>query len=101
MIPGSQDQGFWDMCFRKLYFLSHAPDAAEICVETEAGDLTVHDGRLWHRVAQSSHVGAPSLRRSMYLPYLTGPFEPKSDESTTPAYHRIGEWLRGGAPKRA
>jgi phytanoyl-CoA hydroxylase len=101
LIPGSQDQGFWSMCFRKLYFLSHAPDPAEICVETEAGDLTVHDGRLWHRVAQSEHVGRPSLRRSMYLPYLTGPYEPKSDDSTTPAYHRIGEWLRGSAPKRA
>ena len=101
LIPGSQNQGFWDMCFRKLYFLSHAPDPAEICVETTAGDLTVHDGRLWHRVAQSEHVGTPSLRRSMYLPYLTGPFEPKSDESPTPAYHRIGEWLRGRVLKRA
>jgi hypothetical protein len=31
----------------------------------------------------------------MYLPYLTGPYEPKSDDSPTPAYHRLGEWLRG------
>jgi hypothetical protein len=32
----------------------------------------------------------------MYLPYLTGPFEPKGDDSPTPAYHKVAEWLRGG-----
>ncbi len=95
LIPGSHRQGFWSMCFRKAYFVSHAPDPAEVCVETMPGDLTVHDGRLWHRVAQSPHTGLASLRRSMYLPYLTGPYEPKSDESPTPAYHRVAEWLRG------
>jgi phytanoyl-CoA hydroxylase len=95
LIPGSHRQGFWSMCFRKAYFVSHAPDPTEVCVETMPGDLTVHDGRLWHRVAQSPHTGLASLRRSMYLPYLTGPYEPKSDDSPTPAYHRVAEWLRG------
>jgi phytanoyl-CoA hydroxylase len=94
LIPGSHNQGFFSMCFRKAYFVSHKPDPAEVCVETEAGDLTVHDGRLWHRVARSTLSGAASLRRSMYLPYLTGPYEPKSDDSATPAYHKVGEWLR-------
>jgi ectoine hydroxylase-related dioxygenase (phytanoyl-CoA dioxygenase family) len=95
LIPGSHTQGFFSMCFRKAYFVSHRPDPAELCVETESGDLTVHDGRLWHRVARSTLTGAASLRRSMYLPYLTGPYEPKSEDSPTPAYHRVGEWLRG------
>jgi phytanoyl-CoA hydroxylase len=95
LIPGSHGQGFWSMCFRKPYFVSHGDDPAEVCVETEPGDLTVHDGRLWHRVARSQHTGLASLRRSMYLPYLTGPYEPKSEDSPTPAYHRVGEWLRG------
>jgi hypothetical protein len=95
LIPGSHEQGFWSMCFRKVYFVSHAEDPAEICVETEPGDLTVHDGRLWHRVARSSLEGPASLRRSMYLPYLTGPYEPKSEDSPTPLYHRVGEWMRG------
>lgn len=94
LIPGSHTQGFWDMCFRKVYFVSHGEDPAEVCVETEAGDLTVHDGRLWHRVAQSQHQGAASLRRSMYFPFLTGPYEPKSEESATPAYHKLGAMLR-------
>ena len=95
LIPGSHRQGFLSMCFRKPYFVWHRPDPAEHCVETEPGDLTVHDGRLWHRVARSTLSGADSLRRSMYLPYLTGPYEPKSEDSPTPAYHRVGEWLRG------
>jgi phytanoyl-CoA hydroxylase len=95
LIPGSHRQGFWSMCFRKPYFVWHRADPTELCVETWPGDLTVHDGRLWHRVARSSHTGAASLRRSMYLPYLTGPYEPKSEDSPTPAYHRVAEWLRG------
>ena len=94
LIPGSHRQGFRDMCFRKLYFLDHRDDDEEIVVETEAGDLTVHDGRLWHRVAQSSRTGPASLRRSMYIPYLTGPYEPKSDNSRTPPYHFAGMALR-------
>lgn len=94
LIPGSHRQGFLSMCFRKPYFVWHRPDPAEHCVETEPGDLTVHDGRLWHRVAGSTLTGAASLRRSMYLPYLTGPYEPKDDDSPTPAYHKLGEWLR-------
>jgi phytanoyl-CoA dioxygenase PhyH len=95
LIPGSHLQGFWSMCFRKPYFVSHGDDREEIAVETEPGDLTVHDGRLWHRVKRSQYEGAASLRRSMYLPYLTGPYEPKSDASPTPFYHRLGEWMRG------
>jgi hypothetical protein len=95
LIPGSHEQGFWSMCFRKTYFVSHGEDPEELCVETEPGDLTVHDGRLWHRVARSQLEGAASLRRSMYLPYLTGPYEPKNDDSPTPLYHRLGEWMRG------
>jgi hypothetical protein len=94
ILPGSHTQGFWSMAFRKPYFVWHRPDPREICVETQPGDLTVHDGRLWHRVAQSERVGPASLRRSMYVPYLTGPYEPKSDASGTPAYHTVGRWLR-------
>ena len=94
LIPGTHRQGFLSMCFRKLYFLSHGPDPDEVCVETEPGDLTVHDGRLWHRVAASPHVGWRSLRRSMYVPYQTGPYEPKTDASPMPFYHRVGQWFR-------
>lgn len=97
LIPGSHLQGFASMCLRKPYFVSHRPDPDEFVVETQPGDLTVHDGRLWHRVARSQRTGAASLRRSMYVPYLTGPYEPKGEHSKTPAYHHLGRlqrWLR-------
>jgi phytanoyl-CoA hydroxylase len=101
LIPGSHRQGFWSMCFRKAYFVSHAPDPAERCVETRSGDLTVHDGRLWHRVARSTRTGAASLRRSMYVPYLTGPYEPKQEHSPTPGYHKLGAALRRWKARQA
>ncbi len=90
LIPGTHRQGFLAMCFRKLYFISHGADSEEICVSTRAGDLTVHDGRLWHRVQRSKQVGEASLRRTMYVPFLTGPFEPKDEGSPTPGYHYLG-----------
>jgi phytanoyl-CoA hydroxylase len=94
LIPGSHRQGFLSMCFRKPYFVSHAADPNEVAVETEPGDLTVHDGRLWHRVALSTRTGQSSLRRSMYVPYLTGSYEPKGDGSATPLYHSFARALR-------
>lgn len=94
LLPGTHRQGFLSMCFRKPYFVWHRPDPRELVVETKPGDLTVHDGRLWHRVAQSERTGPASLRRSMYVPYLTGPYEPKTEESRTPAYHRLGAAIR-------
>ena len=96
LIPGSHEQGFLSMAFRKLYFLSHAPDPKEVAVETEPGDLTVHDGRLWHRAGVRIH-GERSLRRSMYVPYLTDAYEPKSEASRTPLYHHPGERSGGSS----
>ena len=101
LLPGSHRQGFLSMCFRKPYFFWHRADPKEVCVETQAGDLTVHDGRLWHRVAQSTRTGPASLRRSVYVPYLTGPYEPKTEESATPAYHFLGRAIRALKRKRA
>lgn len=94
ILPGTHDQGFLSMLLKKPYFVSHGDDKNEVCVETDPGDLTIHDGRLWHRVAQSTFTGEQSLRRSMYVPYLTGPYEPKSDESSTPPYHHVGRAIR-------
>lgn len=88
-LPGSHHQGLWSMAFRKLYFLDHREDPGEVMLEARAGDLTVHDGRLWHRVAQATATGAASQRRTMYVPYLKGPFEPKHEGSPTPFYHRL------------
>jgi phytanoyl-CoA hydroxylase len=94
LIPCSHTQGLWDMMFRKWYFISHNTDANELVVETQPGDLTVHDGRLWHRVAESGKSGWPSLRRSMYVPYQTGPHEPKTEDSPTQGYQRLAQLQR-------
>jgi phytanoyl-CoA hydroxylase len=94
LLPGTHTQGFLSMCFRKRYFVEHTPDPDEIAIETEPGDLTIHDGRLWHRVQLSPHTGARSLRRTMYVPYLTDAYQPKDDHSPTPLYHRIGQLIR-------
>ena len=94
LLPGTHHQGFFKMCFHKLYFIDHKPDPNEVTVETRAGDLTIHDGRLWHRVQQSPHTGAASVRRSMYVPYLTDDFEPKHESSKTPFYHHLGALAR-------
>lgn len=97
LIPGTHTQGFFKMCFHKGYFWDHRPDPREVAVETLPGDLTVHDGRLWHRVQGSPHMGWESLRRSIYVPYQTGPHETKTDDSFTPAYHYVGmasRWFR-------
>lgn len=94
LLPGTHNQGFLSMCFRKPYFVYHRPDKKEIAVETRAGDLTLHDGRLWHRVQQSPHMGEESFRRTMYIPFLTDTYQPKEESSTTPFYHKLGMLVR-------
>jgi ectoine hydroxylase-related dioxygenase (phytanoyl-CoA dioxygenase family) len=89
LIPGSHKQGLLRMMFGKAYFLDNRPDPREICLEAKAGDLTVHDGRLWHRVARSPLTGEASRRRVMYVPIINGPYEPKHDQSPVPIYHRL------------
>jgi phytanoyl-CoA hydroxylase len=89
LIPGTHEQGFLSMAFRKPYFVSHGADPNEIAVETWPGDLTLHDGRLWHRVQASPKTGLESYRCSMYVPYLTHAYDPKDENSKTPLYTRI------------
>ena len=89
LIPGTHEQGLFKMAFGKLYFLDNRPDPREICVEAKAGDLTIHDGRLWHRVARATVTGEASRRRIMYVPLIVGPYEPKDESSPTPLYHRL------------
>ena len=89
LIPFSQNQGLFSMITRKAYFLDHRPDPEEFVVEAEAGDLTIHDGRIWHRVAQATATGDASQRRVMYLPLMSGPLKLKDESSPTPFYFRL------------
>lgn len=89
IIPGTHKQSIYQMLFRKKYFLDNKADSEEIAVIPEAGDLTVHDGRLWHRVAQSSVRGEESRRRVIYIPIIAGKYQPKNEDSPTAFYQRF------------
>lgn len=89
LIPHSHNQKLWPLLTRKRYFLDHAPDPEEYAVEAEAGDLTIHDGRIWHRVAQATATGQASQRRVMYLPLMNGPEKLKDENSPTPLYLKL------------
>ena len=89
VIPGTHRQGLGKMLFRKKYYKDVHYDPNEIAIETEPGDLTVHDGRMWHRVAQSPLIGEASRRRVMYVPIISGKYQPKSEDSPTPFYLRF------------
>jgi len=91
VLPGTHEQSLFRLLFRKKYFIDHTPDKREVGFNIEAGDLTVHDGRLWHRVQQSPFLGEKSRRRVMYIPIITGAYQPKTADSPTPFYHKLGQ----------
>ncbi len=94
IIPGSHIQSVRQLLFRKLYFKDNNPDPDELGLSTLAGDLTIHDGRLWHRVAKSTVSGNASRRMVMYIPFLTGKYQPKHTYSPTPIYHRFAHLVK-------
>jgi ectoine hydroxylase-related dioxygenase (phytanoyl-CoA dioxygenase family) len=89
IIPGTHKQSIYQMLFRKKYFLDNKPDAEEVSILPEAGDLTIHDGRLWHRVAESAIRGEESRRRVIYVPIIAGKYAPKNENSPTVFYQRF------------
>lgn len=89
LLAGTHRQSVYQMLFRKRYFVDNTPDKDEVALEAAAGDLTVHSGRIWHRVALSPLQGAASKRRVMYFPIIKGKYKPKSEDSKTPIYHKF------------
>ncbi|HUZ60158.1 MAG TPA: phytanoyl-CoA dioxygenase family protein [Hanamia sp.] len=94
LLDGTHKQGIFKMLFRKKYFVDNEADKNEISLEAESGDLTVHSGRIWHRAALASVQGAASKRRVMYFPIIKGKYQPKSNESRTPFYHKFQHLLK-------
>lgn len=94
LLDGTHKQNIFRMLFRKRYFIDNEPDKDEIALEAESGDLTVHSGRIWHRAALASVEGAASKRRVMYFPIIKGKYQPRSDESRTPFYHRFQRLIK-------
>ncbi|MBA4197636.1 MAG: phytanoyl-CoA dioxygenase [Chitinophaga sp.] len=89
VIPGTHKQSMIKLLFGKKYFIDNSDDDKEVGFDIYSGDLTVHDGRTWHRVKQSPLIGEASRRRVMYVPIITGKYKPKSENSKTPFYHRL------------
>ncbi len=94
LLPGTHEQNLWNMLFRKTNFLNNEPDEREVAFEIKAGDLTVHDGRCWHRVERSKLLGESSRRRVMYIPIIAGSYSPKTTNSPTPFYHRFSHLVK-------
>ncbi|MFZ6025381.1 MAG: phytanoyl-CoA dioxygenase family protein [Bacteroidota bacterium] len=89
VLPGTHKQGMFKLLFGKKYFIDNNDDPREVGFDIYSGDLSVHDGRLWHRVKQSPKFGEESRRRVMYVPIVTGKYKPKDENSKTPFYHRF------------
>jgi len=89
LLPCTQNQPITSLLLRKRYFIDMRPDPDEFAVEAEAGDLTIHDGRIWHRTALASVEGDASERCVTYLPLMDGPLKKKHDKSATPFYFRL------------
>src|SRR6478672_689391 len=94
VLAGTHKQGMLKLLFKKKYFVDHKPDPREIGLDINAGDLTVHDGRIWHRVQQSPFYGEKSRRRVMYIPVVTGKYMPKDSRSKTPFYHKLASTVQ-------
>lgn len=89
LLPFSHLQDTWNLLTRKKYYLDTEADPGEYAIEAEAGDLTIHDGRIWHRVARATATGEASQRRVMYLPLMNGPVKEKNENSPTPLYFKF------------
>lgn len=94
ILPGTHKQTILGVLFKKPYFLDHRPDKNEVGLQTRAGDLTVHDGRLWHRVAQSTVMGEQSRRQVMYVPIISGAYAIKDEKSPTLIYQHFQNMVR-------
>jgi ectoine hydroxylase-related dioxygenase (phytanoyl-CoA dioxygenase family) len=94
VLPGTHKQGVLRLLFGKKYFIDNNPDRREVGFDIKAGDISVHDGRIWHRAQQSPYLGEKSRRRVMYVPIITGRYLPKHERSKTPFYHRFASKIQ-------
>lgn len=93
VLPCTHNQSIASMLTTKLHFFNMEPDPNELAIETEAGDLTIHDGRLWHRTALAEVTGDASERCVTYLPIMDGPIIRKHEGSKTPVYFHLKKLL--------
>lgn len=84
ILPETHQQNPISLLTKKLAFADVKPDKNELNIETSPGDITIHDGRLWHRVSQNSRT-----RRVIYVSLLTGKAKEKNETSRNPMHMKI------------
>lgn len=89
VLPCTHNQSIASLLTQKVHFMDDVPDENELAVTAEAGDLTIHDGRIWHRTALATWTGDESERCVSYLPLMDGPVKRKTAESATPLYFKL------------
>jgi hypothetical protein len=89
VLPCTHNQPISSMLTQKIHFMDDKPDPNELAITAEAGDLTFHDGRMWHRTALATVTGEASERCVSYLPLMNGPVKRKHDKSKTPLYFHL------------
>jgi ectoine hydroxylase-related dioxygenase (phytanoyl-CoA dioxygenase family) len=77
VLPCSHNQSIASLLTHKAHFVDDEPDENELAITAEAGDLTIHDGRIWHRTALATSTGDASERCVSYLPLMNGPLKRK------------------------
>jgi hypothetical protein len=89
VLPCTHNQSIASMLTQKIHFMDDQPDPGELAITAEAGDLTFHDGRMWHRTALATLTGDASERCVSYLPLMNGPIKRKHEKSSTPLYFHL------------
>ena len=59
----------------------------------ECGDLTIHDGRAWHRTERAKITGTASQRRTMYMAWIDEPYQPRTENSRMPFFKRLQKFV--------
>ena len=91
-IFGTHKQSVF-MMLSELPMFFTTPDPNEVPLIVKKGDLTIHDGRAWHRTAQATVTGKASQRRTMYMAYIDEPFQPRNENSKIPLFKRLQKFV--------
>ena len=95
VLPFTHRQPVLSMLTRKMNFFDVDADPDEVAITTEAGDLTIHDSRIWHRAATAEVTGDDSERCVAYMPVMQGPTRSKTDSARSiTQIIRAVNWLR-------
>ena len=93
ILPGTHKQGLFQMLFKKFpMFCIHKADKRELPLVVKKGDLTIHDGRAWHRTEMATVYGKASQRRTMYMAYIDEPYQPRDEKSAIPFFKRFQKY---------